>query len=120
MLYYGRIGVSKGIDLSKSNRSKECMICHYWLFNHGLRFQDYVCNGCHDLIMLSVNISDIAIISIKNVDYCFIIHNISKSKATNLWKNSVLEDCGYVYKTIVLNFSLFKTFTFWTSISKVL
>ena len=70
--------------------------------------------------MLSVNISDIAIISIKNVDYCFIIHNISKSKATNLWKNSVLEDCGYVYKTIVLNFSLFKTFTFWTSISKVL
>ena len=33
--------------------------------------------------MLSVNISDIAITSIKNVDYCCFIHNISKSEAIN-------------------------------------
>ena len=38
------------------------MICHYWFFNHGIKFQDYVCNGCHDLTMLSVNMSDIAVI----------------------------------------------------------
>ena len=31
----------------------------------GFNFQDYVCNGCHDLTMLSVNISDIAIITAK-------------------------------------------------------
>ena len=37
-------------------------------FNHGVKFQDSVCNGCHDLTMLSVNISDIAIITAKNVD----------------------------------------------------
>ena len=59
------------------------MICNDWLFNHGFKFQDSVYNGCHDLAMLSVNISDIAIISIKNIDYCCIIHNISKSKAIN-------------------------------------
>ena len=59
------------------------MICHDWLFNHGFKFQDSVYNGCHDLAMLSVNISDIAIISIKNIYYCCIIHNISKSKAIN-------------------------------------
>ena len=29
-------------------------------------------NGCHGLTMLSVNISDIAIITEKNVDYCVI------------------------------------------------
>ena len=58
------------------------MISHYCLFNHGFKFQDYVCNGCHDLTMLSVNISDIVIITIKNVDYYCIIHNISKSEAT--------------------------------------
>ena len=34
------------------------MICHFWFFNHGLNFQDYVCNSCHDLI-LSFNVSDI-------------------------------------------------------------
>ena len=59
------------------------MICNDWLFNHGFKFQDSVYNGCHDLAMLSVNISDIAIISIKSIDYCCIIHNISKSKAIN-------------------------------------
>ena len=53
-------------------------------------------NGCHNLTMLSVNISDIAIITVKNVDYRCIIHNISKSEAINLLKNSVLEDRGYI------------------------
>ena len=32
MLQYERIDVSEGIDLNKSDKSKECMICHYWYF----------------------------------------------------------------------------------------
>ena len=72
MLYYGRIGVSKGIDLTKSNRSKECMICHYWLFNHGLRFQDYVCNGCHDLIMLILAILLLSLLKMLIIVFLFI------------------------------------------------
>ena len=93
MLYYNRTDIRKG--LVKSNNSKECMICNYWTFNHGFKFQDYVCNGCHDLTILSVNISNIAIITVKNVDYRYIIHN-SKSEAINLLKNYVLENCGYI------------------------
>ena len=46
--------------------------------------------------MLSVNISNIAIVTIKNVDYHCIIHNISKPEAINLLENSVLEDRGYM------------------------
>ena len=46
--------------------------------------------------MLSFNISDIAIIIIKNVDYRCIIHKINKSEAINLLENSVLEDRGYI------------------------
>ena len=76
MLYYDRIDISERIDLTKNNRSKECMICHYWFFNHGFKFQDSICSGCHDLTILIVNISGIAIITVKNVDYCCIIHNI--------------------------------------------
>ena len=73
------------------------MICHYWLFNCGFEFQDSVCNGRHDLTVLSVNISDIAIIiTIKNGDYCCIIHSIGKSEAINLLENSVLDDRGYI------------------------
>ena len=72
------------------------MIFHYWFFNNGFEFQDSVCNGCHDLIMISVNISDIVVIPIKNVDYRCIMHKISKSEAISLLENSVLEDRGYI------------------------
>ena len=96
MLYYDRINISEGIVLTKSDNSKECMICHYWFFNHGFKFQDSACNGCHSLIILSINISGIAIITVKNVDYCcIIIHNINRPEAINLLKSAVLEDRGY-------------------------
>ena len=72
------------------------MIYHYRFFNHGFNFQGYVSNGCHDLTMLSVNISDVAIITVTNVDYYFTIHNISKSAAINLLKNFVLDNRGYI------------------------
>ena len=72
------------------------MICHYWFFNHGFEFQDSVCNDCHDLTMLSVNIRDIAIITIKNVDYCCNNHNIIIFEAINLLEYYVLEDRGYI------------------------
>ena len=44
------------------------MICHFWFFNPGFKFQDSACNGCHDLTILCFNLSDIAIITVKNVD----------------------------------------------------
>ena len=45
-----------------------------------------------------VLIEAITIITVKNIDYCCIIHNISKPEAINLSGNSVLEDCGYIKK----------------------
>ena len=96
MLYYDRIDISEGINIAKNSNSNECMICHYWFFNHGFKFQDSVCNGCHVFTMLSVNISDIAIITIKDGDYRCIIHNINKSEAINVVENSVLENCKYI------------------------
>ena len=38
MLCYDRIDLSEGIDLAKSNNSKEYTICHYWFFNHEFNF----------------------------------------------------------------------------------
>ena len=46
-----------------------------------------MCNGCHDLIMMSLNLSDIAILNIKGYDYCGTISRISKSEAINLMQN---------------------------------
>ena len=44
--------------------------------------------------MLYVKINDIATISVGSVDYCCIIHGISKYDAINLFENSVGDDCG--------------------------
>ena len=58
--------------------------------------------------MLSFDISEITIMAVKNVDYPFIIQNISKSEAINTLEIAELENRGYIYKKIVLIFSLFK------------
>ena len=29
---YDRIDISEGIDLNKANKSKDCMLCHYFYF----------------------------------------------------------------------------------------
>ena len=41
MLYYSRIEVSEGIDVNKTSAPK------------GFTFQLSVCNGCHDVLMIS-------------------------------------------------------------------
>ena len=96
MLYNNRDDLSGGIDLTKSKNSKECIVCHYYYFNHGFKFQNSVCNGCHELTMLRLNLSHNVIITVKSVDYCCIIHDISKSGAIHLLKNFVLHDRGYI------------------------
>ena len=88
MLYFDRIDVSEGIDVYKTSTSKDCDSCHYWYFlNKGFKFQLSVCNRCHDLLMMSMNLSDIAILNIKGSDYRCIIGGISKNEAINLIKN---------------------------------
>ena len=94
MLYYNGIDLSEGIDVAKSNNSKGYIVCHYWYFHHGFKFQNSVCNGCHDLAMLCLNLSDVAIFTVKDVDYC-ITHDISESDAIHLLVNPVLEDHVY-------------------------
>ena len=59
------------------------------------------------LTVLSVNISNISYITIKNLHYLCIIHDINDCGSINLLENSVLEDLG-IYKIIVLSFSLLK------------
>ena len=100
MLYYDRTGVSGRISINKTNAWKESDICHYWYFLYkGFKFQTYVCNRCHDLLMMSTNLSDNAILNIKNTDYRYIISSTSKSEAINLLQNINLTDKMEHHKT---------------------
>ena len=67
MLYYDRIDIS-----------------HYWCF------LNYSYNRCHDLLMMSINLIDIAVLNIKGSDYHCIISLISKNKAIKLMENADL------------------------------
>ena len=69
MLEYDRIDISKGIDIDKTNKSKECDICHYWYFlDKKVNYEKYLCNGCHDLMQKAMSFNDAAIVSIKGND----------------------------------------------------
>ena len=94
MLEYGRIDISKGIDLSKSNdKSKECDICHYWYFlDKNFSYQPHVCNGCHDLMQKAMSFNDVAIVSIKDNDYRIHFWHMSKDDAISIMRNSNLID----------------------------
>ena len=66
MLGYDRIDISERIDINKTNKSKECDICHYWYFlDKNFNYEKYLCNGCHK----TMNFNDAAIVSIKENDY---------------------------------------------------
>ena len=74
MLYFERIDVSEGINVTKTSASKECDICHYCYFlNYSFKFQPNVYNRYHNLLMMSMNLNDIAILNVKGFDYRCIV-----------------------------------------------
>ena len=82
MLYYDRIDVSEGIDVDKKSPLKECDICHCRYFlNYSFKFQPNVCNRCHELLIMSLNLRCISVLNIKDSDYRCIISLVSKNLA---------------------------------------
>ena len=78
MLQYEKIDASEGIDINKSNKSKEYMISHYWYFKDiGYKFEPHVCNKCHDISMIAYELKNIAILNVKGVDYSCILWNMT-------------------------------------------
>ena len=66
MVEHDRIGILGGIDINKTNASKECDICHYWHFKDiGFKHEPYHCNGCHGLMQKTMNFNDLTIASVK-------------------------------------------------------
>ena len=75
MSYYNRIDVSEGISLNKTSESKECNICHCWCFlDKGFKFRHMSAMD----VMMSMNLSNMTILNIKDTDYRCIISGIKK------------------------------------------
>ena len=74
MFCYDRIDVPEGIDVNKTSASKDSDVCQCWYFlNFSFKSQPNVCSRCHGLLMMSVNLSNIAILNIIGSDcHCII------------------------------------------------
>ena len=91
MLEYDRIDISEGIDINKTNTSKECDICHYQYFlDEGFKYGSYLCNGCHDLMQKAMNFNNVAIVSVKGSDYRIGVWYMGKDDAINIMRKSYL------------------------------
>ena len=95
MLPYQKIYVSEGIDVNKTSASKECELCHYWFFKDiGFKFEEHVCNKCHDLLTIAYSLKDIATLNAKGATFRCILMGISKNEGLKRLNNSVTYDRG--------------------------
>ena len=95
MQKYENIDASEGIDVNKTSASKECQVCDYWLFRDvGFKFEEHVCNGCHDLLTMAHSLKDIVILSAKEATFRCLLMGTSKNKVLKKLNNSVTYDRG--------------------------
>ena len=95
MLQYEKIDVSERIDINKTSTSKEYELCHYWFFKDiGFKFEEHVCNKCHDLLTIAYSLKDIATLNAKVNTFRCILMGISKNEGLKRLNNSVTYDRG--------------------------
>ena len=94
MLYYNKILKSEGIDEDRTGWriSKECDICYFYLFkNRNFLYQPYVCNGCHDISLRAITLTDIKIITVNSV-YDRVVSNKTYDECCHLLESNSLTD----------------------------
>ena len=81
-----KIDVSEGMDVNKTNASKECMFCHYCYFkNVGFKFEPHICNKCHDVLMTAYELKNSAILNVKGVEFRCLFWGISRDELLIGW-----------------------------------
>ena len=93
LLEYNRIDISERIDVNKTSLSKECDIWYYWYFKDvGFKYENYLCNGCHDLMQKAMSFNNVAIVYVKGSAYRIHFWYMSKDDAINIMNGSNLVD----------------------------
>ena len=86
-----KIDVLEGIDVNQTSASKECELCRYWLFKDvGFKFEEHVCNKCHDLLTMTYSLKNIAILRSKGATFRRLLMGISKNEALKKLNRGIL------------------------------
>ena len=82
MIEHKKIDILEGIDLNKTNKSKECMFFHYYSYlNKNFSYGPYLCDGCYNMTQKSVDS--------KNIDIVYIKRNACRIHFWHMSKHSV-------------------------------
>ena len=71
MLWYEKIDVSQGIDVNKT-------LSLLVFKDVGFKFEEHVCNKCHDLLTMAYSLKNIAILSAKGTTFRCLLMSISE------------------------------------------
>ena len=68
----------------------------YWYQKEdiGYKFESNVCNKCHDVLVTTYELKNIAIMNVKDADSRCILLGISRNEAVNILNNFAFEDKG--------------------------
>ena len=103
MLEYDRVDISEGIDVNKTNLSKECDICHYWYFkNIGFKYEPYLCNGCLNLMQKAMSFNNVAFAYVKGNAYIIHFWYMSRDDTINIMNGSNLVDKRGVLQKVLI------------------
>ena len=81
------------MDVNKTNASKYFDICYYWYFKDiGFKYEQYLCNGCPDLMQKATSFNDVAIVYAKGSSCRIHFWFMSKDDAITIMNNSNFVD----------------------------
>ena len=93
MLEYDKIDVLEGIDVDMTNKSKECVLCHYWYFvDNNFSYGPYLYDACYNIMRKCNKFKNIAIVHVRKRVYRICFLYMSKREAKKLMTNSNLID----------------------------
>ena len=89
-MQYEKITDDEGIDHSRDiNTSRFCDVCKFCFFlNKNFNYEDYACNGCHNLLMMAFSLDNIAILSVGDAYYRCILMGIGRTEALRRLNNA--------------------------------
>ena len=85
VLVYEKINISDGIDVDMSDKSKECMLCHYRYFlDKNFSYGPYLCDGCYNMMQKCNKHKNIAVVRVEESVHRICFQFMSKCEAKKI------------------------------------
>ena len=81
MLEYEKIDFSDGIDVNKSDKSKQYMLYHWYFLDKSFSCEPHFCDGCCNMTQKCNKLKNTAVVHVKKSAYRIYFLYMSKRKA---------------------------------------